>query len=357
MMNLAVPKTAVLELTFQCNHQCVFCSVPWDNPAGEYPRDDEMTAADWIACIDALAAHGVTGIALSGGEPFLKEGFDAVLDHLRRARARYPVFDAAGKLVGTEEKPFYVTLITNGRLVTPERAASVHDVVKAVVVSLPGFSTYAEHTGGGDPERALAALRAFDAAGVPTVVSVCVTTRNLPELFETIAAGFLNGGRQLLLNRFLPGGRGTGRNDLCLNRAQVTEMLQTAERACREANTYGSIGTELPKCAIEGEYRMLTIGTRCSGGVDFFAIDPAGRVRPCNHSPVHLGTWRDIPTAIATPYWQRFKTKRYLPESCRGCGEALDCDAGCREAAHIMGGSLDSPDPLLIEAAGRNHHP
>lgn len=348
-MNLSVPRTAVLELTFQCNHQCVFCSVPWDNPGGQFGRAAEMTARDWIACIDTLRDHGVTGLALSGGEPFLKDGFDEILGHLRRVRARYPVFSESGTLTGTEEKPFTVTLITNGRLVTPERAAAVRDVVKAVVVSLPGLSTYAEHTGGGDPEAALSALRAFDAAGIPTVVSVCVTKRNLPELFETIAAGFLNGGRQLLLNRFLPGGRGTGRTDLCLDRSQVTEMLRTAESVCRESNTYGSIGTELPKCVVEGEHTMLTVGTRCSGGVDFFAIDPAGRVRPCNHSPVHLGTWRDLPAAIATPYWQRFKTKQYLPASCRGCGHAIECDAGCREAAHIMGGSLDSPDPLLME--------
>lgn len=349
-MNLSVPRTAVLELTFRCNHQCVFCSVPWENPDEQYERTAEMTAGDWTECVDTLVGHGVTGLALSGGEPFLKDGFDEIVGHLRRIRAQHPVFDDSGTLIGTEEKPMSVTLITNGRLVTPKLAATVRDVVNTVVVSLPGLLTYAEHTGGGDVEKALAALRTFDAAGIPTVVSICVTKRNLPELFETIATGFLNGGRQLLLNRFLPGGRGTGRIDLCLDRAQVTEMLQVAESVCRESNTFGSIGTELPKCVIEGEYKMLTVGTRCSGGEDFFAIDPAGRVRPCNHSPVHLGTWRDLPAAIATPYWQRFKTKQYLPASCRGCGQSIACDAGCREAAHITGGSLDSPDPLI---AGR----
>ncbi|HOY65447.1 MAG TPA: radical SAM protein [Candidatus Ozemobacteraceae bacterium] len=345
----SVPRTAVLELTFRCNHRCVFCSVPWDNPDGRYERQPELSASDWITCIDTLVGHGVTGFALSGGEPFLKEGFDDIVRHLRRVRVRKPVFGPSGTLLGQEEAPPYVTLITNGGLVTPERVESVRELLGAVVVSLPGLDTYAEHTGGGDREKALAALRAFDVAGVPTVVGICVTQRNLPELFETIATGFLNGGRQLLLNRFLPGGRGTGRQDLCLDRSQLSQMLRTAETVCLEAGRYGSIGTELPRCLVEERYDRLTVGTRCAGGVDFFAIDPAGRVRPCNHSPVHLGVWHDLPAAISTPYWQRFQTKNFLPSSCRGCGHTLTCDAGCREAAHIASGSLDAPDPLLLQ--------
>jgi radical SAM protein with 4Fe4S-binding SPASM domain len=157
--------------------------------------------------------------------------------------------------------------------------------------------------------------------------------------------------RHLLVNRFLPGGRGADRADLCLDRAMLTEMLQTAEGICREANTLGSIGTELPRCVIEGQYRMLTVGTCCAGGVDFFAIDPACRVRPCNHSPVTLGTWHDLPAAIANPYWQRLKKEQSLPAPCRDCAQSLECDGGFWEAAHIVGGALDSPDPMLMPAA------
>ncbi|HNW35166.1 MAG TPA: radical SAM protein, partial [Candidatus Ozemobacteraceae bacterium] len=124
-MNLTVPRTAVLELTFRCNHRCVFCSVPWDNDDGRYERLTELSARDWMNCIDLLIGHGVTGLALSGGEPFLKDGFDEIVEHLRHARARHPVFDSFGHVTGYEEKPFCVTLITNGGLVTRERVESV----------------------------------------------------------------------------------------------------------------------------------------------------------------------------------------------------------------------------------------
>jgi radical SAM protein with 4Fe4S-binding SPASM domain len=42
--------------------------------------------------------------------------------------------------------------------------------------------------------------------------------------------------------------------------------------------------------------------------------------------------------------------KDYLPKACSGCGQMAACDGGCREAAHICGGGLESLDPALTEA-------
>lgn len=35
------PKSAVLELTYRCNHFCKFCSCPWENKKGSYPKGIE----------------------------------------------------------------------------------------------------------------------------------------------------------------------------------------------------------------------------------------------------------------------------------------------------------------------------
>ena len=92
---------------------------------------------------------------------------------------------------------------------------------------------------------------------------------------------------------------------------------------------------------------MMNVGNLCSGGVDFFAIDPSGNVRPCNHSPVKLGSFRNIISAIESDYWQKFKCKDFLPKYCTGCILSMLCDGGCREAAHIVNGRLSSIDPLF----------
>ena len=348
--NTIVPKTAVLELTYQCNHRCEFCSVPWENPSGAYGRGNELSAEDWKHCINMLADKGVRTIAFSGGEPLMKEDFKEIFAYASAATVQEPVFDDAGLHTGFRAIPLETSVITNGGLVD-ERHIEIFAHYKPILtVSLPGLSTYSEHTGGGDHAKALRAIKRFSKAGLNVVVSICVTKKNLPELFETIARGFLSGASQLLLNRFLPGGRGIEHTELCLTKEEVLLMLDTAEEACEAAGSYGSIGTELPKCILTKDYPMLTVGTKCSGGIDFFAIDPSGRVRPCNHSPVQLGTIDDIESAIASPYWQRFKTRDFLPAHCAPCPQALHCDGGCREAAHITSGALDSPDPLFQAA-------
>ena len=349
--DLSIPKTAVLELTGRCNHRCVFCSTPWDADSpvtNKFNCSGEMTTEAWHECIDFMVEKNVYGFAFTGGEPFLRHDLFELIDYVRSRRAKHPEFDEDGKICGSVEKPLELTIITNGRLIDEEHATLLKGKVDAVVVSLPGLKSYAELTGGGDPSRALRAITLLSQHQVPVVVSVCVTTKNLPELFENISAGFLAGADQLLLNRFLPGGRGTIHRELCLSADQIRQMLKIADEVCVAANRYGSVGTELPLCLCDEEFKMLTVGTQCAGGVEFFAVAPDGSVRPCNHSPVNLGDYRELDRAIASEYWQTFKNRDYLPKMCSKCRYVLKCDGGCREAAHIVGGALNSCDPVFL---------
>ncbi len=348
--DLLVPKTAVLELTGRCNHRCIFCSTPWDPDSpdrSKFACSDEMSTVEWRECIDFLVQKNVYGFAFSGGEPFLRDDLFDLIDYVKSCGANHPQFDDSERVCGHISRPLELTLISNGRLITDKDARRLRGKVSAVVISLPGLKSYARLTGGGDPAEALRAISLLSENEVPVVVSICVSTLNFPELFENISAGFLAGADQLLLNRFLPGGRGTIHHELCLSADQIRQMLKIADEICTISNRYGSVGTELPLCLCDEPLKMLRVGTQCSGGIEFFAVAPDGSVRPCNHSPVNLGHYRQIEKAIASDYWQTFKNRAYLPQMCHQCLHMLKCDGGCREAAHICGGSLDSPDPVF----------
>lgn len=343
-----VPKTAVLELTYRCNHRCFFCSVPWESRYHDYVRLPELTVAEWKKCVDCLIVEGIRNIAFSGGEPTLKKGFEEILFYAAKQMTDVPVFDDAGTHSGYRKEKISISVITNGERITPYWVDVFKKSGCVLTVSLPGIRSFKELTGGGNYKRVLKSIQMLSDAGLDVVVSICVSKKNLPELFENISLGFLNGARQLLLNRFLPGGRGIDYAHLCLTRDEIAQMLDIAEEVCKHANTPGSVGTELPRCMLKKEYTKIRAGTTCSGGVDFFAVDPSGRVRPCNHSPVCLGDFRDIKAAIAGRYWQKFKKKDFLPKECAGCTASFECDGGCREAAHIVGGQMDSLDPCFI---------
>jgi len=79
----------------RCNLDCAYCN--------EYDRTSEpVPLKTMLARIDRLAELGATIITLSGGEPTLHPGLDAIIGRIR-------------------ERGAIATLITNGLLLTPER--------------------------------------------------------------------------------------------------------------------------------------------------------------------------------------------------------------------------------------------
>jgi radical SAM protein with 4Fe4S-binding SPASM domain len=342
-----LPTTAVLEMTYRCNHRCVFCSCPWEDPNGSFTKFEELSIDAWKDVLQKLATMGVCHFAFTGGEPLLKEGLFDLIQYASTLTVEHIESGDGG--LESRLGPPKLYLLSNGTAVD----WAVLDFCKQhgvqLSMSLPGLSTYQEHTDNGDPNHILGMFEKAATFDIPTVAAVTVTRKNLDELHATIAAAFLAGARQLLLNRFLPGGRGLKHaGELSLDRDQVRKMLDTAEEVLTDANRFGSVGTELPKCVLDGgHYERLHVGTRCSAAIDFFVIDPSGYVRTCNHSPTRLNHVSEIDRVKTHPYWRRFTQKEYLPAACGGCPSASDCDGGCREAAHIVTGALDGPDMVL----------
>jgi radical SAM protein with 4Fe4S-binding SPASM domain len=343
-----LPSTGVLEMTYRCSHQCLFCSCPWEAENNGYKRYPELSTAEWKSCIKKLTEMGVSSLAFTGGEPLLKEDILDIIEFAASCITEH-VVTRDGGLVSYDAPPD-LYLLSNGSGVTDAvlNLCKKHKV--HLSMSLPGLTTFNYHTQHGSPETILEWFRKAHALGVETTVNITVTRKNLFELYETIGEGLLAGADTLLMNRFLPGGRGiTYADELTLSIDQIREMLDTAEEVLKTANRYGSVGTELPKCIIDASrYKHLSVGTRCSAALSFFVVGPEGNIRACNHSPIRLEHIREIEKLKDNPYWKKFVFKEYLPEACSACPEMFNCDGGCREAAHIVGGGIDSIDPVLV---------
>jgi radical SAM protein with 4Fe4S-binding SPASM domain len=342
-----LPSSAVLEMTYSCNHKCLFCSCPWEAGDGAFGLGEELTCEEWKGCIRTLVAMGVANISFSGGEPLLNPDIEEIIEYASACTCEH--VETVDGALRFREGPPKLYLVSNGTLMRAEILELCRRHSINLSMSLPGLATYREHTGAGSPETVLSWFRRARELGVSSTVNVAVTRKNLPELYETIGTALVAGADTLLINRFLPGGRGIKfAGDLSLSAAEIVEMLDTTELVLRTARRYGFVGTELPRCLVdESRYEYLEVGTRCSAAVGFFVVGPSGYVRTCNHSPVRLNHISDIEALKSNPYWRRFTLKDYLPTSCEGCGEMAECDGGCREAAHIVGGSLDSPDPVF----------
>lgn len=341
------PKIAILEVTYDCNHQCKFCSCPWENTENTqffFEKRRELTIEEWKKALHKFEDIGVERIGISGGEPILKEGLPDLLRYIRSNT--------------TLNKGRKITLISNGAAMNDELIALFKETSVHLSLSFPGLSTFAYHTGSetNTASNILRWLKRAKEEGLSTTANITVTKQNFHELYETIANALISGAESILLNRFLFGGRGASyKDELSLTKEQIREMIDVAEDVLQTANRVGSIGTEVPRCLISEdmrEDRHLRVGSLCAAAKSngFFVIDPSGYVRACNHSPKRLGNIFDDEIISEKEYWQTFANGTYeTPERCIGCDNVNRCDCGCREAANICYGSLSAPDPCMEE--------
>ena len=343
IIRVKFPETAVLELTYECNQKCIFCSCPWENTeiaSFFYEKRKELSIDDWKKALLILEGSGVSRVAFSGGEALLKEGLADLLYYIR-----------SDTELNQDEK---IVVISNGAAMNERFLSIFKETGVHLSLSLPGLLTFPYHVGtdANTAENVLHWLTRAKEESVETTVNITVTKRNFHEFYETIANGLIAGADTVLLNRFLVGGRGIKyQAELSLSKEEMIAVLDIAEDVLELSKRIGSVGTEYPLCLIKEsrkKFKRLQIGSLCAAAKEFFVLDPSGFIRTCNHSPKRVGYIFDDQIITDLDYWNIFANRSHeLPKMCEGCQFVPDCDCGCREAAAIWSGSLSAPDPCF----------
>ena len=323
-----LPNVAALELTYRCNHRCLFCSCPWESD--KTYKKAELKAEEWFSVIDALMENGVSAFTLTGGEPLMREDLMQIIEYILQKGAS-------------------LNMISNGRKIDDDFLDYIAKKKISICISIPGIETFVEHTGIDNVQHVLSLFEKTKIRGIQATANIAVTKKNLPELYENIAYALIKGADYILLNRFLPGGRGLQNQEYLLTKEETNRMLDIAEAVLSKANKYGHVGTELPLCAIDhpDRYKHIQVSNLCSAAKGFCVIDPSGYLKVCNHSPVRVCRYDELDTLAQNEYWVRFRNRDYLPEMCKDCDKKDRCDGGCREAAHVYYGSVSDADPIF----------
>lgn len=330
-----LPKTAVIELTSRCNHKCIFCSCPW-----EYDKDyknNELSTDEWCRVIDLYVANNVQHITFTGGEPLMREDLLDILDYAYK-------------------KGISVGLISNGKRIDDEFLNKLAKYKILLSISVPGIETFKEHTGIDNVENVLEIFTKCKKLGIQTTANITVTKKNIGELYQNISYPILKGADYVLLNRFLPGGRGMYNKEFLLSNDDINKMLDIAEEVLSTAGIKGHIGTELPLCIIKTpeKYKSLSVSTRCAAAKEFFVTDPSGYIKVCNHSPIRICKWNELEKLETDETWNRYIVSDFMPKMCLGCKNKDKCDGGCREAARVNYGLINDIDPCFACLTAEN---
>jgi radical SAM protein with 4Fe4S-binding SPASM domain len=362
-------RSVIYEVTTRCNLACRYCYNVWNET--DYARD-ELDTTGALRLVERIREQtGCMLLTFTGGEPLLRTDLELLVRHAR--------------LLGMS-----CNLITNGTLLTPERArslveagiglfetpllgsdgivvAGLHGTRPPTVLpatidhSLPraesrGPSTIASVPDGSHVlSRTQSAILDITQAGGEVVTAFVATRANIDQALDAARLSFALGAAGMMFNRFNPGGRGgTNRADLLPAPDQLARALGDLDRFAADEGFPVSCSIPIPPCVLDTTpYSHLSFGY-CAAATDraYYTVDPAGRLRMCNHSPSVLGSLLDESFEDLTA---RSRTAFFLdpvPEFCKGCPHLATCRCCCRAAAESCLGDLTRLDPF-VEAHGR----
>jgi radical SAM protein with 4Fe4S-binding SPASM domain len=374
----AGPFEVVWNFTYQCNLRCKHCY----EDAGSKKRAELSTdeAKQALDILSKIAGVGLPALSFSGGEPLARRDF-------------FELAAYAKKRVG------YVSIASNGTLITKDNAKKIRDVgVDYVEISIDGATpqVHDEFRGiHGAFEKTLEGIKNCVEEGVDTCIATVLHRDNFSELDKLITLSKDLDVRFMHFN-YIPTGRAKAYVELDLTPDERFHVLETigkeiiglylqakeeelkygksnvmVDRFFSTCPQYASVTKELSqkhgeKFMVEAHYaakkgveNVANFLGGCGAGRLYCCLEPNGNIKPCVFFPTGADTvlgnilkdnfeeiWDNHPLL-----WNlrvREKLEDYIVNGKKvGCGTCPDkyiC-GGCRARAYsYFNGNVNAPD-------------
>jgi len=313
-----LPVLGEIAVTYRCDNRCRFC---------------------YAGCGDTEAAERAFGT-----KELDTDGFKKIID-IFRDEAKIPFFSFTGgePLIRSdiEELTAYavsrglrVNLVSNGRLATPVRAASLFAAgltTAQVSLEAPAAALHDQLCGAdGAFDETVAGIRSLIAAGFSVQTNSTLTRANRADLLDLPAFVAGLGIRRMSMNLFIPVGSGATATDLFIPYSETGSFVDEVRRNAHAAGVEFFWYSPTPMCLYNPIARGLG-NKSCAACDGLLSVSPSGDVLPCSSWPEPVGNLvADGFSAIwfsEKALW--FKEKKYAPAECRACPSFNACQAAC----------------------------
>jgi MoaA/NifB/PqqE/SkfB family radical SAM enzyme len=310
-LDLGVPISVHMDLTYRCNERCVHCYLDHDDRG-------EMTTAEIKGILEQLADAGVFFLTLSGGEPLMRKDFFEIVAYARSLLFNVKV-KTNGLLIGEKEAQRLLELgVENVQISVYSHRPEVHDAITKVKGSL---------------ERTKKAIRFLRAQGLKLTIANVMMTANVGdqsgvrELAKELDCIYsvdptitphIDGDMSLLKLR--------------ISTHELEKLMRSPELVGGEADEY---------CVpFEPAKQDDMESTPCSAGHTACYISPYADVFPCVQFPLPTGNLRKekfLAIWNDSPQMNEVRSIRLEDLStCSGCGHVGGCSR-CPGLAYMEG--------------------
>ena len=330
-----IPSSGTIEVTHRCPLECSHCynNLPMNDAEA---RRGELTTAEHHRLVDEIVEAGCLWLLYTGGEIFARRDF---LDIYAYAKG----------------KGLLVTLFTNATLITEKIADFLAEHRPfSIEVTLYGGTqeTYERLTGiPGSFEKCLRGVRLLRERNLPLKLKTVALTINRHEIWEMHRFAKEELGVEFKFDAMMSPRIDCSQSPLAV-RLKPEEIVELDMDDPARVAEYQRIAVQFaPPPTASGEVYS------CGGGVDSFAIDPAGRMSICVLS--HVDTY-DLRRGSFADGWAHFlKRVRHKAATrltkCTTCALKSLCGM-CPANGELEMGDPESPVDFLCQVAHLRAH-
>ncbi len=337
-LKIKAPLATQFELTSGCNQRCIFCYNVWK---GICSKQDSISLSKekQLKIIDKIIENEIFDIIFSGGEPLLINWLEELIEKCSKAK-------------------MYTTIITNGKLMTKERALQLKNAgLDDIQISIHHYDHITNDKltrVQGSFEKSIIGIK--NALEVFGIENINVNMVALPETYQDIyrMAKFLHSIGVGSFSVGSPSVTGEMKEDktLVINKKMFLEIYDQLIKAKKDFNIHVGFSGGFPICLFPeiNKETIKMIGNYCDAGLNQVIIGPDGGLRPCVCLGENLGNILDDDLK---EIWNKNKflldirTMKFIPKECRKCQYVSICRGGCRASAEGYFGKLNAIDPLM----------
>ena len=325
-------------LTERCNLRCTHCyqsgamsaELSLDEITSVIDEVDEMIAG-WS---ESYAMDFSPSFNVTGGEPFLRSDLFDILSALR-------------------SREFSIYLLTNGTLVTEEKAARLAELeIKGVQVSIEGpEEVHDAIRGSGSFMRSVAGIQMLLRQGLVVTLNATLSEVNADRFTDIISLASSLGAQRLGFSRLVPSGRGRDLIHRSLSSDMVRHLYErifSLQPVGLEIVTGDPVASQM-SCTPDSSNGLSDIPSGgCAAGISGLTLLSDGTITPCRRMPVPLGNVR---TDSLREVWATSEVLEMLRDRSRYKGRCGACSRwstcrGCRAIAYAWSQTTGSGDLL-----------
>lgn len=312
---LKSPVYAQVELTSDCNNNCVYCYNFWRKE--DIHQRKNISIADLKQVAKILGEIGVFYVTITGGEPFLRrEELYRFMDFLRERNIR-------------------IMINSNATCITEKEAEQLsYYPVEMFLASLSSWNPQQHNLivqSVNAHERAVKGIKYLQKYNIPVAVNMVATKLNYQEVFST--------GKWLYKTLNIKDFSAT---PICpsmpehyaleLDKAEILKAISQLTRLQREIKMRVDILEVLPACILGDDAKLVEMLSvrMCTAGNTTITIGSEGDVRVCSYDDRSYG---NILCDDFTLIWNRMSEWRddsLIPHECKNCSILETCGGGCR---------------------------